>query len=183
MTNPTATDAEKRPVEHRQDIAEDQSTKRLQGPPEAAHGAHADDAESVIEQPSIQSIIASLESRSIREKQALLKALLDGGNVVPLAHYGTSTARADVMPLPGLEPPITEKAGLNPTSPKELSQPTGLSPLPGTICSIQNIPKSSTKRRKSATLSLVLSPDVRVGFRQSRSKTGHGTGHRWPDQI
>ena len=85
------------------------------------------------EQLSIETVIASLESRSIGEKQALLKALLNGKNAAPLAPHGASNTRHDVMPLPGLEPPITEKAGLNPTSPKELGQKNALAPLPGTI--------------------------------------------------
>lgn len=85
------------------------------------------------DQPSIETVIASLQSRSIGEKQALLKALLDGGNEVPLAPHGASTARHDVMPLPGLKPPATEKAGYNLTDGEDSIRYTDGAPLPGTI--------------------------------------------------
>ena len=48
------------------------------------------------DQPSIETVIASLQSRSIGEKQALLKALLDGENAAPLAPHGASSIRNTV---------------------------------------------------------------------------------------
>jgi len=83
-------------------------------------------------QPSIETVIEGLASRSDAERGALLKALLDGRYGAAVAAYAPSTGD-DVMHLPGLEASISVKAGQNSTPMEDSNFTPWRGPLPGTI--------------------------------------------------
>ena len=99
-------------------------------------------------QPSIETVLEGLASRSDAERGALLKALLDGQHGAAVAAYAAPSTGDDVMPLPGLEAASVEKAGQNSTPMEDSSFTPWRGPLPGTSYSqsIENARGSSERR-------------------------------------
>jgi hypothetical protein len=121
-------------------------------------------------QPSIDTVIDGLASRSDAERGALLKALLDGRCRAVLAAYAASSTGDDVMPLPGIEASIAEKAGQNSPPIEDSNFTPWRGPLPGTTS-----PQGDETTRK-ADNSVSYTPDPVRGMGQTPSWAGRSIG-------